>query len=481
MGFGVPEGVFFLGGLRTSHRKFVKQVLANAKESGQYTKVVEPCAGSFCVSQVALEAGFKPEQIEASDVMMVSSIIGNYIMGKDTSNLYIHATGFTDEELLDGATALYAHMYLRESIKSNTTYYRELLRDLRRRKDEHIQDIRDILDGYKERLNGFTYTAEDMYEHLDRVKDDPNCIVVLNPPTIKSGYEKQYDTKGHMTYAEVPYTMFDPVSGHAELMNRYKDSAFLLIVHQECKAGETAAEPVFAQCQVAGIDINGYLTSNRPDEVIRLSRGKMIVRPNEQTLGKLNCSILPKDYEITRKSKINVMRIEAKTAQYYRKLWTHTFVGSSSGVNMALFVDGFIAGVFGLDKGGLILGSFGAELSDSMFMMYGMGAPSDKYRLYRLIVMMCQNREVLEPLCTDFEKEKLGTLKTVQMTKEIEASVLRGLMKKTNTVGDKKLGYHLTYMSGLFNRTNKQTLCEFLDKEERWRKQREKAKNKQNK
>lgn len=54
---------------------------------------------------------------------------------------------------------------------------------------------------------------------------------------------------------------------------------------------------------------------------------------------------------------------------------------------------------------------------------------------------------------------------------------MRGLMDLTKRVEDKKMGFRLTYESELKDRTEKETLREWLWREERWQKQRQKTKS----
>lgn len=93
--------------------------------------------------------------------------------------------------------------------------------------------------------------------------------------------------------------------------------------------------------------------------------------------------------------------------------------------------------------------------------------------------MLAQNRPLIMSICTDIEKEKAKSLKTVQMTKYPEAKEMRGLMELTKKVVDKKMGYRLTYESPLYDRNAKQALKEWLGREERWLAQREKMKSSQ--
>lgn len=470
-------GAFFLGTLVAQEQKFLKPLIENARKQG-YTRFVEPCAGAFAMSHIAAQCGYKPEQIEASDVAMFTSIMGYAIMDKPLDELEITAKGFTEEELADPAIALYAQLYLRTVKHAGQAYFYNILRDLEDRKEEHINSIREQLERARDSLKGMNYRPLDMWKHLEECYDDPHALVIANPPTYAAGFEKWYDTGGRMSWKEPEYGIFDPATGLTELYEKMKDAKCLMVCYEENNPGKTAGSPVFARYGVRE-GVNVYLTSNRPEEATALAEGKMITRPLEGKLEPLDCSILPRDYEITRKSKIQITQIERVNAQYYRKLWTHNFVGSSAPINMAVLIDGMLAGVFGLDKSALTMGAFGTQVSDAVFLMYGMTVPHQTYRLGRLLTMVAQNKPLIMSICTDLEKEKAKSLKTVQMTKHPEAKEMRGLMELTKKVPDKKMGFRLTYESPLYDRNAKQALAEWLGKEERWRKQREKTKSEQ--
>ena len=469
-------GMFFVGGTLTPvEQRFIAVLLKNAHKQG-YTRFVEPCAGAFAMSHIAAQCGYKPSEIEASDVSMFTSIMGYAITGQSLEELEIRADGFTNEELLDPAVALYAWKYLKATRNAGREYGYELMVDLEARREYYIDSLRAQLDRAKQLLHGMSYRPLDMWKHLEECYDDPHCIVIANPPTYTAGFEKWYDTGGRMTWKEPEYGIFDPKTGLTELYDKMSDAKCLLMCYEENAPGLTAGHPVFARYGVRD-GINVYLTTNRPDEATMLAEGKMITRPNEGKLEPLDCSILPRDYEITRKSKIQITQIERTAAQYYRKLWTHNFVGSAAPINMAVLIDGKLAGVFGLDKSALTMGAFGTQVSDAVFLMYGMTVPHKTYRLGRLLQMLTQNKALIMSICTDLEKEKAKTLKTVQMTKYPESKEMRGLMELTKKVPDKKMGWRLTYESPLYDRTNEETLDEWLRREERWQKQREKTKS----
>ena len=177
MAFFMDPGAMFLGCLGTSEQKFLVKLIETAAKNG-YTRFVEPCAGTFAMSNLAVQNGFKPSQIECSDVAMMPSVLGYAITEQSLEPLEIHAQGFTDEELLDPATALYAQLYLRTSKNAGNEYFYNILMDLKLRREEHIASINQQIETTKNLLHGMSYRPMDMWKHLDEVLDDPHAIVI---------------------------------------------------------------------------------------------------------------------------------------------------------------------------------------------------------------------------------------------------------------------------------------------------------------
>ena len=276
---------------------------------------------------------------------MFTSIMGYAIMEKSLEELELKAEGFTKDELMDPAVALYAWKVLSTTRNAGKDYFYNMLLDLQYRKEEHIETLREQLNRAKGLLKGFSYRPLDMWKHMDEVLDDPHCLVIANPPTYTAGFEKWYDTGGKMSWKEPEYGIFDPKTGLKQFMDLCKNAKCLVMCYEENEPNLTAGAPVFARYGVRD-GINVYLTTNRPDEATALAEGKKITRPSESKLEKLECSMLPRDYEITDQSKVELCQVERAEAQYYRQLWTHNFVGSSAPINIAVLIDGKIAGVF---------------------------------------------------------------------------------------------------------------------------------------
>ena len=313
MAFFMDPGAMFLGCLNGVEQKFLIELIKNARQSG-YTRFVEPCAGTFAMSNLAVQSGFRPEQIETSDVNMMTSVMGYAITGKSLAPLEIHAQGFSDKELLDPAVALYAQIYLRTSKNAGNEYFHNILRDLKDRREEHIESIRRQLEVAKNLLGGMSYRPLDMWEHLKEVKDDPHTIIIANPPSYCGGYEQFYDTQVNMTWKEPVYAMFDPVTGHKEIYEMMLDAPALFLCYQEKRTGEAVGHPIFARSGTRA-DLNSYITTNREEEAVALAKGKKIKRPTEGKLEPLKCSMLPLDYEIAENSDIKVIQITGANAQ----------------------------------------------------------------------------------------------------------------------------------------------------------------------
>lgn len=468
MAFGGGMGSLFIGALTTSDKEFLKTLLVNAKSKG-YERFIEPCAGALAMSFLAAEAGFDPTKIEASDVSYFSGVFGRAVSEKPLDDMEIKADGFTEEELKDAATALYAQLYLRTASKAGREYFLELLKDMKLRRDEHIACIQEQIDKVKAKCKGMSYRDLDMWKHLEEVLDDEKAIVIICPPTYTAGYEKFFDTQGRLHWHEPSYGIYDTETGLETLHEMVKDAKALVIVYEERATGEFVGTPIYGRdAGRAGMCM--YLTSNRPEEAEELAKGKAIERKNGAKMTPLKKPILPKEYVVTGKSKVDVIPIKAENALYYRRLWTHNFVGGASGGAYAMIIDGYVAGVFGYLKMAISMG----DSSDLMF-QFGISAPSEQ-RLNRLMYMLASNRDVAYSFLNDLEKEKKQGVMTAMITKYPESKEMRGLMKMVSKETNGKNGYKLIYRCDFQDRTREETLREWVTKEERWKKQREASK-----
>lgn len=88
-------------------------------------------------------------------------------------------------------------------------------------------------------------------------------------------------------------------------------------------------------------------------------------------------------------------------------------------------------------------------------------------------VMLAQNRAFVDSLLDDVDKEKVTKMRTAMLTRYAENKEVRGIMKLVNRQTDAHNGYKLTYEAELVSgRTEKQTLAEWLGREQKWQEKR---------
>lgn len=459
------SGGLFIGALKPQDKAFLKPLLVNARKNG-YTHFVEPCAGAMAMSYLAAECGYLPSEIDASDISFFSGAFARGINGETTEGMGLKVEGFTDEEVKDPATALYAQMYLRMAQRSGREYYYQLLQDLKLRREQHIESIREQIDYVGKRIKGYRYRDLCMWKHMREVLDDEKAIVVCCPPTYTSGYEKFFDTGGKLTWNEPEFEVFDSETGLFDLKEMIKDAKALFIIYEERPAGKSASTPVYGR-DAGRPGMYMYLTSNRPDEAEALAKGKEINRKNGSKMSPIKgARILPVDYVITEKCEISIAPILPENATYYRKLWTHNFSGGASGSCMGLFLDGYLAGVFGYDKIGIALGG-----KNDVFFSFGICAPS-KHRLNRILYKVACTRQALAFVLDDIQKVSVIGVKTQMITKYPESKEMRGIMKLVERVKDKEHGYRLWYRCDITNLKFDEIMREWVKKEEAWEKNR---------
>lgn len=463
MAFMTNPGALFIGGLRADEKKYLKKLLKTAKQSG-YSKIIEPCAGAFAMSQIGAEVGFDPKLMQCSDVCLMSTVLGYALMEKSLDDLTIRHK--TLKENFNHVEVLYHQLLLmRANSDGSSEYGYQVLVDLTKNKEYYLRELQHCIDRAKELIGGITYTAEDMMEHIDRVADDPQAIILANPPIYKGGYEKFF--ANDISWNEPVYEFIE-TDIVEEIMTRYKDSKALILCYTEKENTNIEPNAVFKRAEVRR-GWSGYLVSNRPVEAELLAGGKYVVGiQGGGDLKSLDAELLPTDYEITEKSTIRVIPIDVKVAQYYRKLWTHGFVGSKASQNYMILVDNKITAVFGLDKSALTMGAYGGKVESEVFIMYTMAVQHKFHRLNRLNVKVTKNKEFIMAICNDLERHRVEGIKTVQMTKYPDSQGVRGLMNKTNTVKDPRHGYKLTYASPLEDLTLQETLLDWLKAEKQY-------------
>jgi hypothetical protein len=482
----LTPGTVFLSTSIAAEFKPLKVVAANALSKG-YERFVEPAAGGFAMCHVAAQIGWDPKMIESSDIIFFSSAMGAGINDERIDHLNVETDGL-EIDSGDPAEAIWAMTLLRaEARAAKTFYWAEIARSFREDKDRHVEKIRKDFRRGGQILGGMKYTSEDMFEHLERVVDDPKTLIFLNPPSTTGGFEKFYETDGKFRWKEPSYEVFEVAAGYRRLTDMFSSSKALMSVYMENQKGHVIEGAVMARGggrkapgDTFAKSINYYVCSNRPDEFGELGGGLMVQGWEGSGMNPLPVEMLPKEHVLSEDSTVQVVKIKNDEAQYYRSLWTHNFVGTQAPHSLALIVDGYLVGVFGYDPMYLSsMGQFGGE-SEHCLLSYGMTVPRklsrEDQRLSRLLGRVALCRDSLRIFLNPIELYRCKKVRTAQITKHAESKETRGIMKMTNRKKD-PAGYRLIYEAEVREQNWKEVLVEWLKDEQRWWEKRKAAKS----
>lgn len=458
MAFGANPGQLFIGALSSVDKAFIVPLLKAAKENG-YTKMVEPCAGQLDMSVMASEIGF--EDIEASDITMFSGVVGRYAEGRPIADMEI--CRLDTGELMEDPVEVLAQIKKRQlEDGAGSVYGNNLLVDFVRREADIRISLQEQLDELAGRINSIKYFDMDMFDHLEKVKDDEHAIVLCWCPTYKGGYEKHFQAASEVfSWREPWYTVFDPDNMYKTLYDFMADAKCLFLMVEETTQNECIGEPIYGRPS-GRVGIYRYMVSNKPEEVERLVGKKC--KPKAATKIKPSrYHLIPEDHIITDESEVGVVKLDAPTIRYYRELLTHNFAPSESvGEGCGVIVDGYLVGIFGY------MAQISNGLPTRQCIAYAMAVPHEM-RLLRLVYMVAIQRRSLCFMLSDIWAASCNRMLTKIITKYPSSVTMRGIMKLVNREPDDRCGYFLSYECDVQEREYSEVLAEFLKKERLWK------------
>lgn len=470
-GFTSPS-ILFLSTWDGPERTHCARILKGLRAKG-YSRYVEPSVGGFAMPLVAVDNGWTAEQMDTTDVSLFTSTLGYMNAGHDLRNLGVRLDG--DVVSLPGSPAeqaaqiLWLQLLTRTEVRPEGEYWKQMVRDLRERKDEHLAALREQVEQMRSRLHGLTYRSKSLWEHLDEVADDPTAVIISNPPTYKGAYEKFFDTKGRLTWDAPEYPVFDAPVDIPKMVEMMEGRAALLVVQQQQEPGNAAhPNPPYARHLSPGQNV--YLNSNRPEEIREIQGGLVVKRRNAARLDAMPLPPLPTDHEITKSSKVTMYQVPGSVADRYRSLWMHRLAAQQGGTSVMFAIDGYAAGIIGFNVASMSF-SYSDKWSRHAILRFAFGAKHDDLRLTRLATMLALQKSTLEitetPPSAIFVAASQG-LVTVEMTRHPEAKGLRGLMKLDNRQKHPD-GYKLVYAADWAKPASPtEVLTEFLAKEKQW-------------
>lgn len=475
-GFNSPS-ILFLNTWDASERTYCAGLLSQLARHG-YTRYEEPAVGGFAMPIVAMANGWKPEQMTTSDTHLYTAVLGELLAGRGMDALEARWNGTlivtpTAPPSHQAAEVIWAQYIARTEPRTNTYYYAQLLDSMKAARAEYLGELEAQLVTLARRIGGLSFKAESLWEHMDRVADDPHAVIISNPPTYPGAYEEFFDTKGAVTWAAPDYDVFDAPKDIPRMVEFMEGRKALLVVQQQQTPGNSAhPEPPYARQLSAGQLV--YINSNRPEEVERLVGGKRVVNRRMPQHARRPLPVLPDDYEIRPDSVIETLAVDGKTAEAYRSQWMHRISSAPGSGNVLMKIDGYAAGVIGYSTDS-IMNSYSKKWDHHLILRFAFGSPHQSLRMTRLATMVALMRDTAWKIATPKSSLAVGAslgLVTVEMTRHPEAKGLRQLM----TLEDRQShqdGYKLVYASNWTEDVSlEETLKSFMEAETKWQRAR---------
>ena len=467
------RGDIFLGNLPSSGRSFLKKFLETARSS--YKRLEIPAVGKFAGVEAAVAAGWKPSDIYVSDVSLFSTVIGYVLSGQPLKDLHLSPV-----QSENPADILY---YLKLAVlRANARSFHEqaIIRDLEARADDHKQFLQDGIDKLVASIGGINYQAVDLFEHLENgCLDNPETLMYINPPGYARGYEKMYNTGGTITWDEPLYEIFKPKEGHQRIADTTRDCQALVLRYKGADInGEDPTHPIFANEHRKGR--TEYMLANYP-ELAEKFINRTAFPASQLPIEPSKYPILPETHVITDESSVQIVRIPANQALYYRDLFAHRLGATRSEQHFLLLVDGFICGVFGMHLSDLRRGtrrivqdkkvkkipfsSTGEKGKLYAEETYGFSPPSYNYpRLNRLLMMVITSRDfILGEYFSDMVYVPDG-LATTCLARYPELKTNRGILKLVSREVRPDGLFHLRYLADARDESYSDTVKRWLTK-----------------
>lgn len=327
----------FVGAIPHAVRKF----FGNNAHIFNGRKIIDGCCGNFTTEQI-ISTYSKDYYLQANDIALYSSVLGNCLLGRDMMLEPI------DEELFflkdhmksidDKATIILMFSSLIKHYQQDTEFRKRMWKHYKDNFIEYFNQNKSLLLGWKEKIRIHEYTTIDVF---DLFKDPPlkDAILLGFLPTYQGGYEKLYNRLHKAFRWESPkYEM---------LTNERREEAIHNMAQQEYvlftdSPRQDMGDPVMIaqKIQFHSIFIYSNLEFRRAITRWRIGSNKKYF------------DLLKDEDEIDQSAQISIAPIDSVTMNYYRDLYLGKTVGipSIAETALAILVDSKIIGFVGFNR-----------------------------------------------------------------------------------------------------------------------------------
>lgn len=465
----IPD-ILFKGVPRRYTRGYTAEVIA----ATQPTKVIIPCVGAYALASTAVAAGVRPDQIEACDISLYSSVIGASLTGQPFRLEPLGRFKELFEPWLEQAEqdpcwkvsmVVIGIRLCQYEAKRNTLHTRERVREVTDRLPEYMAQAYKSAQQMQTKLRGVKYKAEDMWDLLERHREsNESTLLLVNPPRYEGGYAKMYEGVDAAFSWDAPNVSQFGEDDYDRLVRYLDDSPRTLLYYATpVQSGNDPADEfghpwrsVFAARprQGATAAIN-WIVSNKPNAA-KLQRADI----DAQIKGKYK---LFTEGSISENSDLRVVVESREVSSYYRDLFVHNLGHLNAERYKVLLLDGKLLATVGLHLQNLRAGGSMQGIAKLRF-AFTVTHP-DYSRLHKLTLLSVCSSWFFEDELKDIEPLPRG-IQTTMLTPYPEAKTARGIFQLQGREWDDKIRMNkLTYYGDVVDRTPADTLREWL---QRW-------------
>lgn len=452
----------FLGSVPSNQRKFATKLFKHLVNN--YPILISPTCGQFGLVKCAIEAGYKPENIYASDISLFSSLLGYYYSGKSIWEIDFILKDKYFKKIKKFKTEVEQIAYIMllmkiHQLNDKIMYEKNIIDELKNNEKHHLKFLVKKLKEAKKYYDGINYSIEDMRDIFEKEYSE-KTIIALDPPIFSKGYEKMFNFKDFLEYNS-GIEEFDLKKEYKNLyeLSLKNKNPFLWYKYKDTK-GYNSKEVVYAEEH--NNERFDYWLFTKPELLEGFKEKGLIDFKKGKSLKKSKYPLFTDNDEITENTKISFVKVEEEQALYYRDLWCHRLGNSKAETYFLGLLDGKIFATVGFLHSELF-----RLKSDRVFQMFGFTPGNKKYKqLNRLLLLAITCEEMKAILVNNSSRVNrvydLKGLKTTAFSRYRKTKINSGILKVIKSEALKEGGYKLMYDTDFHKINFKQCVKIFL-------------------
>lgn len=458
----------FLGNTPSEQRKYLNYALSKCVKA--YPILHLPAVGQFALAKIAIEAGYKPENLYCSDISLFSSVLGYYYAGKPLSelNINIDAEYLDEYRQLDNDLDRTAYLFWLMKflqIPDKNFFMGEYKNHFSENKEKYINQLKGNLEKDKAIYGGLKYDVKDL--RIDcNLPDEDGKMVIINPPAFTKGYERMFEFD-HKLSLTVDIQEFSWNKEYKTLYEIAKSKKMPYWWYRYKSVGDVAPkEEVMFGKEYTDVRWDYWLCT-KPDVMKTLGVEKLLTYKNKQGDKVLKHKICPIDMKITEKTVITFKKVDMETCLYYRELWAHKLGTTKAESYYLMLLDGMVFGAIGFH-----LAALRGLKENHIFEVFGFNSPLPNHPKANRLLMMaicCQEFEgVIRK--NDLKRNRfceIHGLKTTCLAKYRKVKLNNGLLEIYKKEQMDNGFYKIGYITNWHKRNFKECVKEFLNEERR--------------